>query len=286
LTILAFANSCITPYCFFTIFLPSINKYCVPCLRTDGKQSRKKSDFYYAVDKYYEKLGDRFQNQSDYKDSIVSSKLTQDYAELKRTSLVQCIDSPCQSIRLNNIRSYLNKNGELEVKETSLDSNSVTNSNLDLQSIPKSPFKPNINLYYNNDSKRIVLSEIPKIRENNNKEYLFKSSSVNFNLNHSQLKKKLNINRGNIGDNNDEIWMKKNEFSVIPVEINSNILYRNHNEINQPIYDYKNTNETKSYVKPVLYKNETHNYNRPNGAAYMNLNRNSSYNTHRSTIDI
>ena len=71
LTIIAFSNSSITPYCYLTILLPCINKYCFSCLRTDGKQSIKKTNFYDEIEKYYEKLGNRFNNLSG--ESIINS---------------------------------------------------------------------------------------------------------------------------------------------------------------------------------------------------------------------
>lgn len=64
LILLAFSNSSLTPYCYLTILIPRINKYCLPCLRTDGKQSKTKTLYYNEMERYYEKLGDRMHNLS------------------------------------------------------------------------------------------------------------------------------------------------------------------------------------------------------------------------------
>jgi hypothetical protein len=64
LTMLAFANSSLTPYCYLTILVPACNKYCLPFLRTDGRQSKEKTQMYDAIEQYYEKLGDRLHNMS------------------------------------------------------------------------------------------------------------------------------------------------------------------------------------------------------------------------------
>lgn len=64
LILLAFSNSSLTPYCYLTILIPRINKYCLPCLRTDGKQSKEKTLYYNEMERYYDKLGDRMHNLS------------------------------------------------------------------------------------------------------------------------------------------------------------------------------------------------------------------------------
>lgn len=64
LTILACSNASITPFCYLTILIPKINKFCFPCLRTDGKRSKNKSKLYDAMTNYYDKLGDRFHNSN------------------------------------------------------------------------------------------------------------------------------------------------------------------------------------------------------------------------------
>lgn len=64
LILIAFSNSSLTPYCYLTILMPCINKYCLPCLRTDGRQSKVKTLYYNEMERYYEKLGDRMHNLS------------------------------------------------------------------------------------------------------------------------------------------------------------------------------------------------------------------------------
>ena len=62
LTMIACTNSSITPYCYLTVLIPQINKFCFPCLRSDGKQNIHKSKLYDAITSYYDKIGDRFHN--------------------------------------------------------------------------------------------------------------------------------------------------------------------------------------------------------------------------------
>ena len=76
LILIAFSNSSLTPYCYLTILIPKINKYCLPCFRVDGKQSKKKTEFYNEMERYYEKLGDRMHNLSG-KSSLSSLNVKQ-----------------------------------------------------------------------------------------------------------------------------------------------------------------------------------------------------------------
>lgn len=92
LTILAFANSSIMPYCYLTILIPCINKYCFSFLRTDGKISNEKTAYYNAVESYYEKLGDRLHNGSNHSSDLeLNKKLVEKAPEsvVKETSFYE-----------------------------------------------------------------------------------------------------------------------------------------------------------------------------------------------------
>ena len=120
LTLVAFANSAITPYCYLTILAPRLNKYCLPFMRTDGKQSRKKTAMRDAMDSYYEKLGNRFFNLSDRSqsvDSIMVAKTTENASPIQ-TAMTS---SPSDTRHAEQSAStHLNKYGEMEIRETSL----------------------------------------------------------------------------------------------------------------------------------------------------------------------
>ena len=74
---IAFANSSLTPYCYLTILIPKINQFCLPCLRTDGKQSRSRTKFHNEMERYYDKLGDRMHDLSGSKSSLTSANILQ-----------------------------------------------------------------------------------------------------------------------------------------------------------------------------------------------------------------
>lgn len=108
LILIAFSNSSITPYCYLTILIPKINKYCLPCLRVDGRQSKQKTAYYNEMERYYEKLGDRMHNLSG-KSSLSSLNAKRDKGRLsiKYERDILWLDQNTYLAESNEIKQHL-----------------------------------------------------------------------------------------------------------------------------------------------------------------------------------
>ena len=102
LTIFACINSSVSPYFFLTILIPKLNKFCIPCLRSDGKQNIQESKLYDAITSYYDKIGGRFSSINASNHSISSIPFSKN-KELNK----ECFS---KSIKVKNqVISYLDE---------------------------------------------------------------------------------------------------------------------------------------------------------------------------------
>ncbi len=116
LILIAFSNSSLTPYCYMTILIPQINKYCMPCMRTDGKQSKKKTMHYDAMERYYERLGDRMHNLSG-RSSLTSLNMVQQSGFLNTNRQLTVWDQ--QKVTDNRVETFrfLGVNGNVSSRD-------------------------------------------------------------------------------------------------------------------------------------------------------------------------
>ena len=101
LTMIACTNSSITPYCYLTILIPKLNKFCLPCLRSDGKQNAHKSRLHNVLTTYYDKIGDRFNNFNLSTTSLNS--MTKDFSKSNNDCIYDKIKyGTSKSVKINN----------------------------------------------------------------------------------------------------------------------------------------------------------------------------------------
>jgi hypothetical protein len=110
LTMIACTNSSMSPYFFITILIPKLNKFCIPCLRSDGKQNIEESKLYDAITCYYDKIGGRFSSINASNHSINSIILLKNKNK-DNSFMVQNIKTfSTKSIKFNNqIISYVDE---------------------------------------------------------------------------------------------------------------------------------------------------------------------------------